>query len=360
MSSSLDLVFFGLSLSSSWGNGHATTYRALLKGLAHENHRALFLECDQPWYAGRRDLEEPPYCGLALYESLSDIAAWRERIEAAHAVIVGSYVPQGAALLDLLLSWAPRRLLFYDIDTPVTLAALSEGTCTYLEERQLPELDLYLSFAGGAALERLQSRGATRSEELYCSVDADLYRFLDLPAKWDLGYLGTFSPDRQPALEALLLEPARRLPDFRFVVAGAQYPDDTNWPANVEYIEHIPPAQHAEFYNRQRFTLNLTRRAMRELGHSPSVRLFEAGACGTAILSDRWPGLGEVLPEDEAVKIVDSPEDVVAALSLPEAQRRVLARGAYQSVRGRHTGDVRARELASVIRSLSAKRKVSA
>ena len=164
MSSSLDLVFFGLSLSSSWGNGHATTYRALLKGLAHENHRALFLECDQPWYAGRRDLEEPPYCELALYESLSDIAAWRERIEAAHAVIVGSYVPQGAALLDLLLSWAPRRLLFYDIDTPVTLAALSEGTCTYLEERQLPELDLYLSFAGGNYISTAGNSGSSNGE----------------------------------------------------------------------------------------------------------------------------------------------------------------------------------------------------
>jgi spore maturation protein CgeB len=66
-----------------------------------------------------------------------------------------------------------------------------------------------------------------------------------VPKKWDLSYLGTYSDDRQPTLERLLIEPARRLPHLRFVVAGPQYPVTIDWPANVERIEHCPPADHA-------------------------------------------------------------------------------------------------------------------
>lgn len=358
MTRPLDLVFFGLSLSSSWGNGHATTYRALLKGLARAGHRVLFLECDKPWYAPRRDLVDPPFCDFALYDGIDDLAAWSDRIAAADAVIVGSYVPDGIALLDHLQPRA-RRLVFYDIDTPVTLAALDRGHCDYLAARQLRELDLYLSFAGGATLRRLQELGARRAEAFYCSVDPGLYHPIDIPPRWDLGYLGTYSPDRQPGLEALLLEPARRLPHLRFVVAGAQFPEGTRWPQNVTHIEHIPPAGHAEFYNAQRFTLNLTREAMRALGHAPSVRLFEAGACGTAILSDRWTGIDEVLPEGKAIILADGPDDVVAALSLPDGARRSLARSAREAVLARHTGEARARDLTALLGSIPARKEFS-
>ncbi|AJE49062.1 CgeB family protein [Celeribacter indicus] len=360
MTPPLDLVFFGLSLSSSWGNGHATTYRALLKGLAREGHRVLFLECDKPWYATRRDLPDPQFCDFGLYRSFGDLARWSDRLVTADAVIVGSYVPDGIALIDELHRLAPRRFAFYDIDTPVTLDALTRRDCDYLAPRQLGLFDLYFSFAGGAALDRLESLGARKALPLYCSVDPDLYRPLDMAPRWDLGYLGTYSPDRQETLEALLFEPARRLPDRRFVVAGAQFPDDLDWPANVEHFEHVPPADHAAFYNRQRFTLNVTRQAMRALGHSPSVRLFEAGACGTAILSDRWTGLGEVLPEGEALLVADGPDDVVAALSLPDARRRQLARTAQEAVLSRHTGEARARDFARMLHTLPTRKEIPA
>ena len=349
MSPTLDLVFFGLSLSSSWGNGHATTYRALLKGLCASGHRALFLERDKPWYAEMRDLPRPGFCDFVLYDHLDDLDGWERRIRSADAVIVGSYVPEGIALIDRLQRIKPKRLIFYDIDTPVTLAALESEECEYLCTEQLAGFDLYMSFAGSAALDKLMSMGARRAAPLYCSVDRTLYRPMDMQPRWDLGYLGTFSPDRQPALEALLLEPARRMPDFRFIVAGAEFPDNIDWPDNVTHVEHIAPADHAAFYNRQRFTLNITRQAMKTLGHSPSVRLFEAGACGTPILSDRWNGLEEILPEGEAVLMVDGPDDVVSALALPEAERRRLAKGAHRAVLSHHTGEARARELAQLL-----------
>jgi spore maturation protein CgeB len=356
----LDIVILGLSLSSSWGNGHATTYRALLRGLAAEGHRVLFLERDMPWYAAQRDLPAPDFCELALYDNLHDLWRWRERIVAADAVILGSYVPDGITVLDFLAQWVSGRLAFYDIDTPVTLQALRSGDAEYLAQRQVKQIDLYLSFAGGGAIGQLRQMGARAAVPLYCSVDPAIYCPIDIAPRWDLGYLGTYSMDRQPGLETLLIEPARRLPDRRFVVAGSQFPDAIDWPENVERIAHVAPADHAAFYNAQRFTLNLTRAAMREVGHSPSVRLFEAAACGTAILSDRWVGLNEILTPDEAVILADHPEDIVVALDMPEADRQRIAGHARDRVLAQHTGLARARELVGHLTRMRAGAEVSA
>ena len=297
-----ELVFIGLSLSSSWGNGHATTYRALLRGLAAVGQKVLFLERDVPWYAANRDLSDPDFCELGLYASVDELARkFGPRIASARGVIVGSYVPDGIAVLDLVLEQARGITAFYDIDTPITLAALDTGVADYIAVRQIPRVDLYFSFTGGPTLDRLAGEfGARRPRALYCAVDERRWRPVEADVRWDFGYLGTYSPDRQPALDRLLLQPARRLPRMRFVVAGPQYPDGIDWPDNVERLEHVAPVDHAAFYAAQRFTLNITRAAMIEAGWSPSVRLFEAASCGTPIISDRWPGLSNLLPEREA------------------------------------------------------------
>lgn len=352
----MEIVILGLSLSSSWGNGHATTFRALIKGLAADGHRVLFLERDVPWYAPHRDMPDPDFCELVLYDDMDAmLAQYGDRLRRADSVMVGSYVPEGIALIDRLAAMHLRQLTFYDIDTPVTMQALDDGTCEYLAPRQIPLFDIYFSFSGGEVLTHLHDvRGAKRAEALYCSVDDELYPQLDLPKRWDLGYLGTYSPDRQPTLEALLLEPARRLPHMRFVVAGPQYPDDIDWPENVDRIEHLPPAEHPEFYNAQRFTLNVTRAAMRRMGWSPSVRLFEAGACGVPVISDDWPGLGDLFADGTAIIIAEGTEDVVEGLKkADEARSRRIGLAARDTVLAGHTGRVRAREL---IQAMTAER----
>ncbi|WP_410216295.1 glycosyltransferase [Paracoccus sp. (in: a-proteobacteria)] len=352
-----EIIIFGLSLSSSWGNGHATTFRALLRGLHQEGQRVLFLERRQPWYQENQDLSDPDFCTLEFYD---DIPAVLERhgarLARAKAVIVGSYVPEGQALIDALHRLPLQQLCFYDIDTPVTLDMLARGEEQHLARRQVPWFDTYLSFSGGQVLDRLrQDHGARHPVALYCSVDAEAYLPMQVPQRWDLGYLGTYSPDRQPGLEALLIEPARRLPDRRFVVAGSMFPDTIDWPDNVDRIEHLPPAGHAEFYNAQRFTLNITRAAMRRLGWSPSVRLFEAAACGTPIISDRWPGLDDLLPEGRAIILADRTEDVVAALrSTDDAQRNSMAQAARRIVLSDHTGSARARDLIQALDPVTA------
>ena len=343
----LNLVVLGLSLSSSWGNGHATTYRALLKAFAARGHRILFLERDVPWYADHRDLTDPGFCRLEFYPDVAALENHRTAIAQADAVIVGSYVPDGVAVGRWVQKTARGATAFYDIDTPVTLAKLERGDFEYLSPDLIPGYDVYLSFTGGPTLERIKRRyGAPAAEALYCSVDPEAYPPLDYPKRWDLSYLGTYSPDRQPTLERLLIEPARRAPHLKFVVAGPQYPDGIDWPDNVERIDHVPPAEHAEFYAASRFTLNVTRRDMIEAGYSPSVRLFEAAACGTPIVSDIWDGIETIFTPGREITLARSPDDVLEALlNWTEERTRSLAGAARRRVLDTHTAAHRAIEL---------------
>ena len=339
------LVFLGLSLSSSWGNGHATTYRALLKALRADGHEVLFLEREQAWYAAHRDLPAPDFCSLRFYEGVGDLDRFCREIARADAVVIGSYVPDGVAVIDRVAARAPR-LAFYDIDTPVTLRALRTGEAAYLAPRQVPLFDLYLSFTGGPALRELEQRwGARCARALYCAVDPALHYPVSTRRRWKLGYIGTHSRDRQPALERLLMAAARRMPGDRFVVAGPLYPADIEWPANVDRIEHLAPADHARFYSSLDWTLNITRADMVRAGYSPSVRLFEASACGVPIISDKWPGLARFFQPGREILVAETAEDVIAALQSAPERRKAIARAARARTLAQHTAPVRAREL---------------
>lgn len=339
------IVVLGLSITSSWGNGHATTFRALLKALAARGHAIVFLERDQPWYAEHRDLPRPPYCETHLYRDPDELdRVHGARIAEADVVLVGSYVPDGITVVDRVLERARGRVAFYDIDTPVTLAHLADGDCAYLARRQVPAFDVFFSFAGGPTLDRLERIfGARRAVALHCAVDPAVHRPLAVARRWDLGYLGTWSADRQPGLDQMLLAPARRRPDCRFAVVGALYPPGIAWPPSVERVEHLPPARHAAFYGAQRMTLNLTRADMVAAGWSPSVRLFEAAACGVPVLSDPWPGLETFFEPETEILVRRTGEEVTDLLDrFDERRRAAVASAARARVLAAHTADHRA------------------
>jgi len=355
----MKLVVLGLSLSSSWGNGHATTFRALLKSFAARGHAVLFLERDVPWYAAHRDLPACDYAELVLYKDLEELKRrWRAEVELADAVLVGSYVPDGVEVGRWVQQTARGVKAFYDIDTPVTLAKLAAGDFEYLKPELIAGYDVYLSFTGGPTLRRIEQRyGSPGARALYCSVDADAYRPLSVPRRWDLSYLGTYSPDRQPTLERLLLEPARRAPHLKFCVAGPQYPTDIAWPANVERLDHVPPAEHPAFYAASRFTLNVTRADMIAAGYSPSVRLFEAAACASPIISDVWDGLETLLEPGREILFAESSVDVLRILdSTQEPERRAIAGAARGRILAQHTAAHRAAELEQHIEEAAQRR----
>jgi len=345
---SLDIAIFGLSITSSWGNGHATTYRALTKALSRRGHKVVFLERDVPWYRDNRDLPNPPYCRTELYDTLADVPTrFGKLVTEADMVIIGSYVPDAIAIADWITMNASGVTAFYDIDTPITLSRLEQGDAEYITESLIPRFDIYLSFTGGPALEIIEQQyGSPRARPLYCSVDSEFHAPVASPKSYKLGYLGTYSDDRQPALERLLIEPAKRSPGHRFAVAGPQYPAGVEWPANVDHISHLPPKRHPEFYCSQEFTLNLTRAAMVAAGWSPSVRLFEAAACGVPIVSDPWPGLEHFFSVGEEILVCERTTDMLGLLhDTPAEKRAEIAEAARRKVLAEHTADMRAAAL---------------
>jgi spore maturation protein CgeB len=363
MRDSLDIVIFGLSVTSSWGNGHATTYRALMRGLDDRGHRVTFLERNLPWYVRNRDLPKPPYGRACTYSSLSAMMGqFQTLVTNADLVIVGSYVPNGDAIGGWVTRTAKGVTAFYDIDTPVTLAGLERGNCEYVSAHLIERYDLYLSFTGGPTLRKIERRyGARNVKPLYCSADPKVHSPETRKLRWDLGYIGTFSADRQVRLEQVMLACAREWKQARMVVAGAQYPRAVSWPRNVERIEHVAPGKHRRFYNSQRFTLNLTRDEMRRVGYSPSVRLFEAAACATAIISDSWPGLETFFKPGRDILITRSSRDTLEYLQdLPERERMTLGRKARNRILAQHTAAHRAVELESYLAAVRGERPESA
>ena len=349
---SLRIVILGLSITSSWGNGHATCYRGLVRELTRRGHHVLFLERDKPWYAEQRDLPCPPYGETRLYKSLSELKRrFSTAVRNADCVMVGSYVPDGIQVSRWVLETARGITAFYDIDTPVTLAKLASGDHEYISPEVIPCFSMYLSFAGGPTLKKLeQEYGSPMARPFYCCVDPTLYFPEMVEKRLDLGLLGTFSEDRQPALERLLIKPASQWQEGRFVVAGPLYPESIEWPENVQRIEHLPPARHRRFYNAQRFTLNITRAEMIRAGYSPSVRLFEAAACGTPIISDDWPGLEEFFEPGYEILVAQSPSEVLGCLrDLNEQTVQAIGLRARNRVLKQHTAGHRAAELESLI-----------
>jgi spore maturation protein CgeB len=338
------IVVLGLSITSSWGNGHATNFRALCGALRERGHDVTFLERDKPWYASSRDFEAP---WVELYDSPQALAAWEEDVRTADLVLVGSFVPDGVEVAEWALGVAGGLVAFWDIDTPVTAAALRAGDCDYLTPALVPRFDLYLSFTGGPLLDEL---GAARPHPFWCMVDEGRYVPHATPVRWELGYLGTYSDDRQPAVEELLLRPAAALPARRFAVAGPMYPDEIVWPRNVERIENVAPPEHPRFYSAQRFTLNVTRAEMVKAGWSPSVRLFEAAACGVPVVSDWWDGLDTFFEPEREILIARDTEDVVRILAtVDEDERRAVGARARERVLREHTARRRAAELEQLV-----------
>jgi spore maturation protein CgeB len=343
------ITVFGLTISSSWGNGHATPYRAIFRALDRMGHQVHFFEKDVPYYHSRRDFETCDYCDLILYPEWAQVRDVALEIAGeSDVVMTASYVPDGQRISDEILDLNGPLHVFYDLDTPVTLSNLQKGHVDYLRRDQIPAFDLVLSFTGGKILQELEQTYAARmARPLYGCVDPDVYARMPADSEFacDLSYMGTYAPDRESKLEELFMEPARRNPNRQFLLAGSMYPWDRPWPANIRRIEHVSPHNHARFYSSSRITLNITRAEMARNGWCPSGRFFEAAACGTPLISDWWEGLDWFFDVARDIRVVARAEHVENVLNMPDAELQRLARNARQRTLEDHSGTVRATQL---------------
>jgi spore maturation protein CgeB len=351
----LKLVIFGLTISSSWGNGHATLWRGLCRALLKRGHRVVFFERDLPYYAAHRDFTGMDGLDLVLFPSLAEALPLAGRhVSDADAALVTSYCPDGTAFTDLVLGSSAGLKIFYDLDTPVTLENFSKGIdVPYIGPRGLVDFDLVLSYTGGrkAICGLKEILGARRVVPLYGSVDPlTHYPVPGLPEYLaDLSYLGTYAYDRQEALNTLFIQTSLRLRGKRFIIGGSLYPEDFPWTENIFYKRHVPPPEHPPFYCSSKLTLNITRRAMAAMGYCPSGRLFEAAACGVPILSDRWEGLGEFFTAGSEIITAGTTEEAVATLEMSGPELAKIARTARERTLEEHTADRRAAELEGIL-----------
>ena len=343
------LVIFGLTVTSSWGNGHATHWRGILRALARRGHELTFFERDVPYYAAHRDQHTLPYADLVLYRDWAEIAGRARRaVHQADASIVTSYCPDALAAVDIMRD-APGVRCFYDMDTPVTLERLERGeSVEYLPHDGLRPFDVVLSFTGGASLDALRDQlGARAVAPLYGTIDPDEYMPGERRPEFaaTLSHLGTYSEDRSERLTRLFVDVARRRPDLRFLIAGPKYPPQFDWLPNLFYMEHVSPTHHPDFYASCEFTLNITRGAMAKYGYCPQGRLFEAAACEAVVISDRWEGLEQFFDIGDEIKCASTTEEVLEALAMDDVERKRVGRAARARVLAHHTAAHRAEEI---------------
>jgi spore maturation protein CgeB len=349
----MKLVIFGLTVSSSWGNGHATLWRGLIKALAEDGHHVTFVERNVPWYAEHRDLTELPGATLLIYSDWAEVLAQKRVLMDADALMVTSYCPDALAATRLIEAEGRGTAVFYDLDTPVTLARIAAGEAVdYYPPEGLGGFDLVLSYTGGPALDVLREQfGAARAVPLYGHVDPAAHRPVAKAEMFrgDLSYLGTYAADRQPALERLFVAAAQDRPELRFVLGGSNYPGDFPWKPNIYFMRHVAPPDHPAFFCSSRLTLNVTRADMAAMGWCPSGRLFEAAACGVPLLSDTWDGLDRFFTPGEEILLAQTTEDALAALDRSDAELRRMADAARTRVLEEHSSARRARQLVKLI-----------
>jgi spore maturation protein CgeB len=348
----LKIVMLGPPLASSFGNGAAATYRGLVRELGARGHEVLFLERGPEREGARREGTKPVPGRVEVYPNLKELknrhaAAVRD----ADFVLVGSHIAEGIEIGDWVTRTAQGATAFYDLNTAGTIANLFKGRAENISAALIPRYQMYLSFTGGPLLGQMEKQyGSPMARPLYCSVDARLYFPEHTELKWDLGYLGAYSAERQSSLERLFLEPARRWSEGRFLVAGSSYPRSVRWPKNVKRVPLVPPAKRRAFYNSQRFTLNVSPPNVLTTGFAPASRLFEAAACGTPVITEFWPGLDTFFVPDEEILISHSPDETMIYLEeISELERRRLGYRARERVLAKHTTRHRAAELETYV-----------
>jgi spore maturation protein CgeB len=254
----------------------------------------------------------------------------------------------------LVLASKTPLLIFYDLDMPLTLERLKAGeSVDYIGPRRLADFDLVLSFTGGRALfaDAREWLGAEKVIPLYGGVDPDVHRPVEIAEcyRGALSYLGTYAADRHAQVDALLFEPAKRMKDERFILAGPLYPDQQRGGPNVHYFPHVAPSAHSCFYRSSDLTLSVARCAMKRYGYCPSARLFESAASGAAIVTESFDGLSDFFELGQEVLVADTTEEILDAIQRVRAGDGRFGEKARRRAIEHHSADARAAELESIL-----------
>ncbi|MBE7218475.1 MAG: glycosyltransferase, partial [Caulobacteraceae bacterium] len=311
----MKIAFYGSSLLSAYWNGAATYYRGLLRELAVRGHAITFYEPDAFDRQSHRDIDPPEWARVVVYPAREDAA--REVIaRAAQADVVvkasGVGVFDDLLLEGVVAAAAPHALrIYWDVDAPATLAEVRAAPDHPLR-RALPQLDAVFTYGGGPpVVTAYEAIGARLCRPIYNALDPATHHPVPPEPRFagDLNFLANRLPDREARVERFFLEPAARLPDRRFRLAGSGW-GDKPVPPNVELTGHLGTADHNAFNTSSLAVLNVARDSMAEVGFSPATRVFEAAGAGACLITDAWEGVEQFLQPDEEVLVARDGQDV--------------------------------------------------
>ena len=353
----MELSFWGSSLVSSYWNGAATYYRGLLRALAGRGHRITFYEPDAYGRQQNRDLaEDPTYARVVVYRTEQERDALLDRSFAASDwVFKCSGVGAGDAELGRAVADRSRgaaRSWFWDVDAPATLARLAADRSDPFAAC-IPRYDHVFTYGGGdPVVAAYLGHGARGCTPIYNGLDPDEHRPIGGAAepRWDLLFMGNRLPDREARVDEFFFRAAELCPDARFALGGEGWGDHAR-PANVEYLGHVPTAQHNAVNAAARLVLNVHRDSMVANGWSPATRMFEAAGAAACQVSDSMRGIDEFFEPGREILLADDAAAVADAVrSVTTEQARRIGEAARARALRDHTYDARAATVDRLLR----------
>jgi spore maturation protein CgeB len=356
MKNRLRIAFFGSSLVSCYWNGAATYYRGILRALAERGHRIQFFEPDAYDRQQHRDIPDPDWAQVTVYEAGSEGAVLRavEQGKNADLVVKASGVGVHDELLEaavLELQTPGRRVVFWDVDAPATLDRVTQNTADPFRPL-IARYDLVFTYGGGPRVaSAYEALGARECVPVYNALDATTHFRVQPDPRYsaDLGFLGNRLPDRERRVDAFFLEAARRLPSQTFLLGGAGW-EDKALPANVRYVGHVSTRDHNGFNSTPRTVLNVNRASMASYGFSPPTRVFEAAGAGACLITDDWEGIELFLEPNVEVLVARNGDEVAAHLQrVTSTHASLIGAAALRRVLAEHTYTHRAERVEGVL-----------
>jgi spore maturation protein CgeB len=352
----MKIAWFGSSLVSSYWNGAATYYRGIVRALHDLGHEVTFFEPDAFERQSHRDMDEPPWARVVVY----DPERWHEALECAQGsdvVVKASGVGVCDAELESgVLDVGARTTIFWDVDAPATLARLEHDGGDPLREL-VPRYDLVLTYGGGdPVVERYRALGAHECVPVYNALDPETHHPVPPEPRFDcdLVFVGNRLPDREARVDEFFLGAASAAASRSFLLGGAGW-DDKPRPANVRLLGHVGTDDHNAVNSTPLAVLNVTRQDMAENGWSPPTRVFEAAGAGACVITDAWEGVEDFLDPSREVLVAESGDAVAGLLhALTPERARAIGAAARDRLLREHTYAHRAEQLEAVLAGVRA------
>ncbi len=356
----MDIAFFGSSLVSAYWNGAATYYRGIIRALAERGHRVTFYEPDAYQRQEHRDIADPDWATVVVYEAddgTAPVERMLERARGADLVVKASGVGVFDAYLErevLRLKSPQTRVVFWDVDAPATLDRMHDDP----EDAFRPlvaEYDAVFTYGGGQpVIDGYEGFGARMCVPIYNALDPATHHPEPARPRYesDLAFLGNRLPDREARVDEFFFKPAAELAERRFVLGGSGW-GDKPMPDNIDYVGHVYTLDHNAFNCSARAVLNISRESMARYGFSPATRVFEAAGAGACLITDAWEGIEMFLEPGNEVLVADHGADVTRLVRELDAERaRRVGQAALARVLAEHTYAHRARQVEDVLNSI--------